>query len=283
MTAAVDRLRPVRNPRARRRRSPIARWYRRHERFVLGTAGLVVLIVAWQLAGDAQVIDQTFFSKPTDIVQAGITQAGLPRFWVDVGSSLQEFLIGYFGAIVLAVPLGLLIGWYRRLGYMLDPWLNIFIALPRVALLPLIILWLGLGTSSKMMVVFLGAFFSVIVPTVQGVRTVDRRFLDVAHSFGASRLRLFTSVVVPSTVPFITTGLRLGSGRALIGVVLAEIYAQTTGLGAMIDKAADNLDGATSIFGVLIFTVTGLLMVQGLRQLEHYFDRWRPILEEEVA
>jgi NitT/TauT family transport system permease protein len=250
---------------------------------VLGTSGLVALVVLWQLGGNAGVIDQTFFSKPTDIVQAGIAQVGLARFWVDVRSSGQEFLVGYFGAIALAVPLGMFIGWYRRVGYMFDPWLNVFISMPRVALLPLIILWLGLGTESKTMVVFLGAFFSVIVPTVQGVRTVDRRFLDVAHSFGASQRRLFTSVVAPSTVPFIATGLRLASGRALIGVVLAEIWAQTTGLGAMIDKAADNLDAATAIFGILIFTITGLLMVQGLRRLESYFDRWRPSLEEEVV
>ena len=93
---------------------------------------------------------------------------------------------------------------------MADPWLNLFNSLPRVALLPLIALWVGIGLESKITVVFLGAFFSVVIPTAQGVRTVDRRFLDVAHSFGASQRRLFTSVVLPATVPFIVTGLRLG-------------------------------------------------------------------------
>ena len=283
MTAATDSLRPVRNPSARRRRSPLRRWISRHERLVLGMSGLIAFVAAWQVGGSLGIIDQTFFSRPTDIIAAGIAEAGTARFWGDVQASVVEFLVGYVGAIVTAIPLGLLIGWNRRLGLMADPWLNVFIALPRVALLPLIVLWLGLGVESKMMVVFLGAFWSIIIPTVQGVRTVDRRFIDVATSFSASRRRLFTSVVAPATVPFIVTGLRLGSARALIGVVLAEIYAQTVGLGVMIDRAADNLRGDIAVFGILIFTVTGLLLAQALRRLENHFDRWRPSLEEEAA
>ena len=98
-----------------------------------------------------------------------------------------RFVVGYLLAVVLAIPLGLIFGWYRRLSYMVDPWLNLFNSLPRIALIPLLVLWLGLGVESKIAVVFLGAFFSIIIPTVQGVRTVDRRFLDVAHSFGASQ------------------------------------------------------------------------------------------------
>ena len=89
--------------------------------------------------------------------------------------------------MILAVPLGLIIGWYKRLSYMADPWLNLFNSLPRIALIPLLVLWVGLGIESKIAVVFLGAFFSIIIPTVQGVRKVDRRLLDVATSFGASK------------------------------------------------------------------------------------------------
>jgi NitT/TauT family transport system permease protein len=282
VTAATDTLRPVRNPNARRRRSPFARWYRRNERLILGVAGITTLLVLWEIGGRTGVVDQTFFSRPSAIAQAAVEQVQLPRFWGDVQQSALEFIVGYGVAVGTAVPLGILIGWYKRLSYMADPWINLLISIPRLALLPLVVLWLGLGVESKMAVVYLGTFFSVILPTIQGVRTVDRRFLDVAHSFGASERRLFASVVLPSTVPFITTGLRLGSGRALIGVVISEIYAQTSGLGVMIDRAADTLQPATAIFGVLIFTFTGVLMVQGLRRLEHRFDRWRPSLEEEA-
>ena len=174
-----------------------------------------------------------------------------------------------------------MVGWYRRVGYMFDPWLNLFNSLPRIALLPLIVLWVGLGVESKVTVVFLGAFFSIVIPTVQGVRTVDRRFLDVAHSFGASQRRLFTSVIAPATVPFIATGLRLGLGRALVGVVVGELYAQTEGLGVMIARASDNIQPDRMFFAILIFTFTGIVGVEGLRRVERYFDRWRPRLEEQ--
>lgn len=281
MTAAADALRPVRNPRLRHRRTPVGRWFRRNERLALGVAGLLGFLAFWEIGSRVGIVDPFFFSKPTDIAAAGVREVQLPRFWNDVRVSVFEFTTGYVLAIVLGVPLGIAFGWYRRLSYMADPWLNLFNSLPRVALLPLLVLWLGLGTESKVAVVFLGAFFSIVIPTVQGVRTVDRRLLDVARSFGASQRRVFTSVVAPSTVPFIATGLRLGLGRALIGVVVGELYAQTDGIGVLISKASSNIQPDRMFFGILIFTATGILGVEGLRRIERHFERWRPSLEEQ--
>ncbi|HET7030032.1 MAG TPA: ABC transporter permease [Candidatus Limnocylindrales bacterium] len=280
MTSATSALRPVRNPRDRQRRSPFSRWVRRHEAVVLALVGIVVFFTVWEVGSRIGFIDHFFFSKPTDIVAAAIREVQIPRFWNDVRVSVTEFVVGYLIAIALAIPLGLIFGWYKRLSYMADPWLNLFNSLPRIALIPLLVLWLGLGTESKIAVVFLGAFFSVIIPTVQGVRTVDRRFLDVAHSFQASQLRLFTSVVGPATVPFIATGLRLAVGRALIGVIVGEIYSQTSGLGVMIVRANENIQPDRMFFGVLIFTFAGILAVVGLRRIERSFDKWRPATEE---
>jgi ABC-type nitrate/sulfonate/bicarbonate transport system permease component len=280
VTAATDTLRPVRNPRTRRRRSPLARWFRRNERLALGVIGLVGFLLFWEYGSRAGFIDSFFFSRPTDIVAAGIREVQIARFWTDVRVSAFEFVTGYVLAVLLGIPLGIVFGWYRRLSYMADPWLNLFNALPRVALLPLLVLWLGLGVESKVAVVFLGAFFSLIIPTVQGVRTVDARLLDVARSFGASQRRIFTSVVGPSTVPFIATGLRLGLGRALIGVVVGELYAQTQGLGVMITKASNNIQPDRMFFAIILLTATGVLGVEGLRRVERYFDRWRPSVEE---
>jgi len=280
MTAANQALRPVRNPRDRKKRSPYQRWLRRNEQITLGLLGVAIFLLIWEIGSRIGYIDQFFFSKPTDIVAAAIREVQIARFWNDVRVSVFEFVTGYLLAVVLAIPLGLVIGWYRRLSYMADPWLNLFNSLPRVALIPLLVLWLGLGTESKIAVVFLGAFFSIIIPTVQGVRTVDRRFLDVARSFGASQLRLFTSVVGPATVPFIITGLRLGIGRALIGVIVGEIYSQTNGLGVMIVRANENIQPDRMFFAVSIFTISGILGVVGIRRIEQRFDRWRPQLEE---
>jgi NitT/TauT family transport system permease protein len=132
------------------------------------------------------------------------------------------------------------------------------------------------GPASKIAVVFLGAFFSIVIPTVQGVRTVDRRFLDVARSFRASRARLFSSVVLPATVPFIVTGMRLGIARALIGVVTAELYTQTEGIGVLIRRATELRQGDRALFGVLLFTVSGVIGVELIRRIEARFQKWRP-------
>jgi NitT/TauT family transport system permease protein len=280
MTTATPAMRPVRNERDRKKRTPLQRWYRRYEPLILGASGVIGFLLIWEIGSRVGVINEFFFSKPTDIVAAAIREVQIPRFWNDVRVSVFEFVVGYVVAVGLAIPLGLIFGWYKRLSYMADPWLNLFNSLPRVALIPLLVLWLGLGTESKIAVVFLGAFFSVIIPTVQGVRTTDRRLLDVAQSFGASQVRVFTSVVGPATIPFITTGLRLAIGRALIGVIVGEIYAQTNGLGVMIVRANENIQPDRMFFAILIFTTAGILGVVGLRRIEQSFDKWRPKTEE---
>ncbi len=280
MTSANTALRPVRNPRDRKQRSAYQRWLRRNENITLSLIGIVGFVLLWEFGSRVGFIDAFFFSKPTSIVAAAIREVQIARFWIDVRVSLFEFAVGYLLAVALAIPLGLIFGWYKRLSYMVDPWMNLFNSLPRIALIPLLVLWLGLGVESKIAVVFLGAFFSVLIPTVQGVRTVDRRYLDVARSFGASQPRLFTSVVAPSTLPFITTGLRLGVGRALIGVIVGEIYSQTQGLGVMIVRANENIQPDRMFFAISIFTFSGIIAVVALRRVERRLDRWRPMPEE---
>jgi ABC-type nitrate/sulfonate/bicarbonate transport system permease component len=271
------------HPRTRRRRSRPARWYRRNERLILGVAGVVGFFVVWQLGAFTGLIDPFFFSSPVAILAAGAREVQVPRFWADVQVSAFELVAGSLVATVLAVPLGIIVGWYRRVSYTFDPWLNFFNALPRIALLPLVVLWVGLGVEMKILIVFLGGFFSIIMPIVEGVRTVDRQFLDVARSFGASQRRLFTSIVIPATIPFIVTGIRLAIGRVLIGVIIAELYAQTEGLGVMIEKAEAALQSDRMLFGVLIFTIAGIILTEGVGYVERYLQRWRPSLELEEA
>ena len=260
---------------ATRRRSGRS-WIDRHGRVVYGTIGLVGFGLFWELGSRAGLINEFFFSRPTGIVAAGVAEVQVPRFWDDVRVSVTEFLVGYGLAIVIGIPLGLMTGWYRRLNYLLDPWLNFLNSLPRFALLPVIFIAFGLGIWSKIFVAFLGAWLAIMIPTIQGVRTVDRRFLDVAASFRASKSRLFVTVVAPATVPFIITGLRLGVARALIGVITGELLAATDGLGFFIKRASDTLQTDKLLFGVLIFTFAGIILVEVVRRLEARFQRWRP-------
>jgi NitT/TauT family transport system permease protein len=271
------------HPRTRRRRNPLSRWYRRNERTVLSVAGVVTFFVAWQVGSDAGLIDKFFFSSPREILAAGAEEVQLPRFWKDVRVSATELGVGSFAAVVLAVPLGIAIGWYRRVSLTFDPWLNFFNALPRVALVPLVVLWAGLGVEMKTIIVFLGGFFSIILPTVEGVRTVDRQFLDVARSFRAPQRLIFTSLVIPGTLPFIVSGIRLAVGRVLAGVIIGEFYAQTDGLGVMIRKAEASLHSDRMLFGVLLFTVLGVVLNETIGYVERYLQRWRPSADLEEA
>lgn len=283
MTAETATFRVI-QPRARRRRHPLLRWYRRNERVVLSSLGIVLFVVLWQAGADAGVIDKLFFSSPAAVAVAGWEEVQNPRFWEDVRISGWELFVGSALAIVVSVPLGLLIGWYRRLNYAADPWLNFANALPRAALVPIIVLTAGLGIEMKIVVVFLGGVFTIMVATVEGVRTVERQLVDVARSFRASQRRIFTSLVIPGTLPFIVSGMRIAVGRVLAGIIIAEFYAQTQGLGVMIYKASNNfLQGGMdrAMFGILLFTLFGIVLYEAVGYAERYFQRWRPSLDLE--
>ena len=280
MTVAAYR---IIGPRVRGRRNPVHRWYRRRERPVLSVAGVVAFFAIWEIGSDLGLIDRLFFSSPHEIFAALVHEVTITRFWNDVRVSGLELGVGTALAVVTAVPLGIAIGWFRRLSLAFDPWLNFTNALPRAALVPLVVLWVGLGQEMKTLIVFLGGFFSIILPTVDGVRTVERQFLDVARSFRAPERLILTSIVLPGTLPFIISGLRIAVGRVLAGVIIAEFYAQTEGIGVMVKKAADSLQSDRMLLGVLIFTLLGIVLYEAVGALERHYERWRPGRELEEA
>ncbi|HYU20908.1 MAG TPA: ABC transporter permease [Chloroflexota bacterium] len=252
------------------------RWYLRNERLLLGLAGFVSVLIVWDLAVRLGYLRVTFVSSPSRIFDAARLEVSQGRIWGDIGVSLLEFGLGYAAAAVLGISIGFVAGWFRRANYIIDPWLAALYATPDVALVPLIILWLGIGLWSKVFVVFLTSLFAVAINTLVGVQSTEARFLEVAHSFGASRARVFRTVVLPSTVPFILTGLRLASGRALVGVVLAELIAANQGIGFMISVSGSTLNTARLMVGVILLGAFGVLLGEVMRRVERRFDAWRP-------
>jgi NitT/TauT family transport system permease protein len=254
----------------------VLRWYFAHERSILGLVSFAGFFVLWELGAALGKVNLLFFSSPSRILVTALDDLQRPRFWRDAQQSLIELVIGYVVAAVLGIVVGLLAGWYPRLNYFLDPWLSFLYALPRIALMPLVVLWVGLTIWSVVVAVFLGVFFTVIINTLQGVRTVDHRLLDVAASFRAGRARVFRTVVLPSTVPFIIGGLRLGVGHALVGVFIGELYASNAGIGFMILLAGQREDTDRLLFGVAVFTLVGVALIECLCVLEQRFQKWRP-------
>ncbi|MGH3437687.1 MAG: ABC transporter permease, partial [Sciscionella sp.] len=212
---------------------------------------------------------------PGDVIGAFRDMFSSSSIWVDLRASGEELLYGFLLAAGVGILLGLAIGWYRRVGYIFDPFINFFYAVPRIALFPLLIIWLGIGLTSKISLVFLVGVFPVIINTSSGVRNLDPQLLRTARCFGASDLQIFRTVALPGSVPFILSGLRLAVGQSLIGVFVAELLGAQHGIGMLMTNAGDQFQTATVFAGLFIFALAGVLLTSLVRRAERHFDAWR--------
>jgi ABC-type nitrate/sulfonate/bicarbonate transport system permease component len=265
--------------------SALYRFFLMQEQKILGGSAVVLFLVVWEFMGGAWSaynpipalrINPMFMSAPSLIASAAYGLFSSGEIYNDLYVSGIEFFWGYLLSILVAIPFGIGVGWYKRMSYIFDPFINAMNATPRVALLPLIIIWLGIGILSKVGIIFLGAVFPMLINARDGVKTTPHNLLNAARSFGASEWQIFRSVVFPSTVPFIITGLRLGVGRALVGVLVGELYAATAGIGFMITVAGATFQTDKVFVGILIFAITGVILTVILDRMERRFDKWRP-------
>jgi NitT/TauT family transport system permease protein len=248
---------------------------RRGERLLLGGVFLVVLFAVWELAGVLRVEPSIILPSPAEVVAAFRDYFSSQDIWADFAASGQELLYGFALAAVVGVTLGLAIGWYMRLGDLIDPLVSFLYAVPRVALGPLLIVWLGIGMNSKVALVFLTSVFPVLINTSSAVRNIDFNLVRVARCFGAGDLQIFRTIALPGSVPFILGGLRLAVGQSLIGVFVAELLGAQHGIGAMIENAGEQFETATVFAGLVIFAAAGMVLTALVRWLERHFDRWR--------
>jgi NitT/TauT family transport system permease protein len=260
------------------------KFYLNQEKKILGTTAVILFLTLWEFMGGTLSaynpipflrINPMFMSAPSAIWQAAVGLFTSGEIYNDLYVSGIEFGVGLLISILVGIPFGIGCGWYKKMSYIFDPFINAMNATPRVALLPLVIIWLGIGILSKVGIIFLGAVFPILINARDGVKTTPANLLNAAKSFGASELQIFTSVVLPSTLPFIITGLRLGVGRALIGVMVGELYAATAGIGFMITVAGATFQTDKVFVGILIFATTGIFCIELIGKLEKRFDKWR--------
>jgi ABC-type nitrate/sulfonate/bicarbonate transport system permease component len=251
---------------------------RRYEGLLIGALAVIVFVAIWQFVAwpGRRLMPELFLPGPVDIFAAFGTYIAKGQIWNDLWVSGQELVIGFLLAIVVGLPLGMAIGWYRRLSYALDPFVTFFNAIPRVSLTPLFIIWFGIGINSKLAVVFLGAVFAILINAGVGVRNLDPALIRAARSFGANDLQLFRTVVLPGCVPYILAGFRLGLAHALTGVVVAELVAAQAGIGLMMATAGATFQTSRVFVGLVIIAVTGVLITWGFSQIERRFQSWKP-------
>jgi ABC-type nitrate/sulfonate/bicarbonate transport system permease component len=265
--------------------SKLYKFYLNQEKKLLGILSVSLFLIVWEFMGGAWSVynplpflrvNPMFMSAPSYVWKAGYELLHSGEIYNDLYVSGIEFFWGYILSVVVAVPFGIAVGWYKKMSHIFDPFINAMNATPRVALLPLVIIWLGIGILSKVGIIFLGAVFPILINARDGVKTTPKNLLNAAKSFGASEWQIFGSVVLPSTVPFILTGLRLGVGRGLVGVMVGELYAATAGIGFMITVAGATFQTDKVFVGVLVFSITGMILTEALNNVERRFDKWRP-------
>ena len=269
------------------------RIYLEHERTLLGAVAVILFLVFWEgltrgwwadllgpLIGDsaeAWRIKPIFISSPSRVAHAAYRLFFVTgEIWNDLRVSGLEYFLGFFLAIIVGIPLGLAAGWYRRFCHAVEPFLSALNATPQVAFLPLLIVWFGFDIWSKVAIVFLLAVLPIALNALAGVRTTDARLLRVAESFGAAQWQVLRNMILPSSVPFLLTGLRLAVGRAMIGIVVGEIYGASAGVGYMINAAGGIFDTDKVFVGIIVIAVSGLVLTEIVRRIERRVEAWRP-------
>jgi NitT/TauT family transport system permease protein len=267
---------PTRPSRAATRTRSAARHRRFEPKYLYGAASVVVVLALWQLVAALRIKPAIVLPGPADVVKAFGTLLRSDAIWTDLLTSGRELLYGLVLATVIGLPLGLVTGWYTRLSYLLNPLITFLYATPRIALTPLLIIWLGIGDASKIAIVFLMAIFPILINSASGVQNLDPQVLRVARCFGAGDLQIFRTIALPGSVPFIVSGLRLAVGQALIGVFVAELSGATHGVGMLMNTAGQQFQTSVVFAGLFIFAITGVVLTGLLRRLERRYAAWRP-------
>jgi NitT/TauT family transport system permease protein len=257
---------------------PRSRW-RQIEPTALGAGTILLLLLVWELSPYFVSLGagtKMYFTTPSRIGVTLWTMMVTGTLWAPLSVSAAGFTIGLVLSIVVGIPLGVLLGRSRTLNAMFDPFITAFNATPRLVFLPLLMLWFGLGVGSKVVIVFIGALFPLLINTYEGVRNADRLLINVVRSFGASEWDVARLVVVPNALPYIIAGLRLAIGRAILGVVVAEFFGAEQGLGVVMVQAASRYQVDIVFSGLVVFAVLSLIMTGMVKLLEDRLSRWRP-------
>lgn len=239
---------------------------------------LVVLLALWWAVTAAEWIEPLFLPPPSAVLEKAwllLTKGYMDStLWQHLGASLQRIGMGLGAAILTAIPVGIAIGHNRIAQGILDPLIEFYRPIPPLAYLPLIVIWFGIGEFSKVLLIYLAIFAPIAIATATGVRTVDPTRVRAAQSLGATRWQLIRHVILPSALPDILTGIRIGLGVGWSTLVAAELIAATSGLGFMVQSAAQFLATDVVVLGILVIAIIAFAMELSLRALQRRLVPW---------
>lgn len=257
--------------------SPMA-YLRRYGSYGLVVLNLTTFFILWELFARAGIVNPLFLPRASDMfitLWEGLGSEGTIR--ENLFISLRLFSMGMLAAAVVGIPLGLIMGASKVVDAIFSPYVWAMASLPRVALMPLLILILGFSDSAKFTLIFLSAIFPIIINCMAGVKTVDPSLVRAGKVFGARKADLYRKVIFPYTLPFIISGLNQGMTRGLVGLVIAEIFGGNSGLGYLTVRAAESFNSPLLFAVLLLLVVFSLTFVQSVRWLENKVAPWRNV------
>lgn len=270
--ASAEQARAVAAAAARKRR-------RRIQIIAIRAVSLLLVLSAWQVFGAR--IDPILFTTPIAIAKAAVVMIGSGELWTYLWPSLIVLAIGLLLAAIAGIAIGLLLARFWFLDVAFDMYITFLYATPTVALVPLIVLWAGFETGAKVIILFLFAFFPMVINTYQGVKNVDPKLMEVGQAFRCSEGQLWTNIILPAALPFIVTGLRLAVGRGLIGMVLADLYTAISGIGYLIVRTASTYQVDKMFVPIVTLGLLGITLTALLRVLERKVAPWTAQAEKD--
>jgi NitT/TauT family transport system permease protein len=278
MTTTVAGPRKTLVPGAFRKQAPRRRTRRvfsRRQRMLFGILNLGTFLLVWQLVATYTDIPRLFLPSVGEVFAEMAEMSAEGILWQNLTISLTVYLVGMAISLAIAIPAGFLIGGIPVLDKALSTYIWALYTTPRLVLMPVVLLWVGINDAARIAIIVLSAVPATLVVIMEGVKTVDNSLLTAARSFGASKARLFRSVVVPSTIPFVATGVRMGVSRGLLGLFIGELFTATNGIGYIITLAAKNFNSSRTYAMLLVFVLFCVVMVSATQWLERKVLEWR--------
>lgn len=268
-TEVVPRRRPIERPLG------LEGFWARYGTSVTNIISFTIFFSLWEYVAREGMVSRLILPRFTAIVAQTWELALNGELWKHMSFSAVNGATGFLLAAITGIPAGLILGASKTVDRILGPYIWAAFSTPRLALLPLITVTLGFGMASKVLLVFLGSFFVIVINTWAGVRTVEDSLVKAGRVFGANRLQIFTKIVVPYTLPFIVVGLRLGITRALVVNLVSEMIASSRGMGYVVMRAVDEFNPAKLWSMILLLVVISMTLVTAFRKMEAWVAPWR--------
>lgn len=246
-----------------------------NEKWLYGSLIPLILLIGWEIAGRTNLIEAHLLPIPSVILQSIYTMAVDGTLWGHMGTTLIRVFVGFFIGTAAAIIIGSFVGYTKIFEYLLDPMIQAFRSIPSLAWVPLFILWMGIGETSKVALIAVGVFFPVYLNMVAGIRGVDRKLIEVGRIYGFSSFEIVRKIILPAALPSFLTGIRSGLGLGWMFVVAAEIMGASKGLGYLLTLGQNTYSADVIIGSILLFAVLGKLTDWILKMIEERSLKWQ--------